>query len=98
MPEWILTERDGAVLIPVRVQPRASRDAIVGVHNGALKVLLTAPPVEGEANEALVALLARRLGVPKRDVQIVQGATGRQKLVAVRGTTVAAVQALVGAK
>jgi hypothetical protein len=96
VPDLVLTEREGAVLIPVRVQPRASRDAIAGIHDGALKVALTAPPVEGEANAALVAFLAKKLGVAKRDVEIVQGATGRQKLVAVRGTTMAAVRALVG--
>jgi uncharacterized protein (TIGR00251 family) len=95
MSDLPLSERDGAVLIPVRVQPRASREAVTGVHDGALKIALTAPPVEGEANLALVAFLAKQLGVPKRDVQIVQGATGRQKLVAVRGTTVARVRALV---
>lgn len=89
-----VSERDGTVLIPVRVQPRASRDAIVGVHDGALKVALRAPPVEGEANAALVAFLAKKLGVAKREVSIVQGATGRQKLVAVRGITAEAARAL----
>lgn len=87
-----LGERGGVVTIPVRVQPRASRDAITGTHDGALKVSLTAPPVDGEANAALIALLAKVLGVPKRDVEITQGTTGRQKIVAVSGLTLAAVR------
>lgn len=87
-----LAERGGAVTIAVRVQPRASRDAIAGTHDGALKVALTAPPVDGEANAALIAFLAKFLGVPKRDVEITQGSTGRQKVVAVRGLTLAAVR------
>lgn len=95
-----ITERDGAVLVPVRVQPRASRNAVLGEHDGAVKIALTAPPVDGEANAALVAFLAKHLGVARRDVEIVQGATGRSKLVAVRGTTADAVRAqlLVGSK
>jgi uncharacterized protein (TIGR00251 family) len=91
-----LSERDGAVWIPVRVQPRASRDAVVGELDGALKIALTAPPVDGEANAALVAFLAKKLGVPKRDVTLVAGATGRSKTVAVRGVTPDAVRALLG--
>ena len=87
-----LAERGGVVTIAVRVQPRASRDAIAGTHDGALKVALTAPPVDGEANAALIAFLAKFLGVPKRDVEITQGSTGRQKVVAVRGLTLAAVR------
>jgi uncharacterized protein (TIGR00251 family) len=96
--ELRVTERDGALHVAVRVQPRASRDAVAGVRDGALRVALTAPPVDGEANAALVAFLAKQLGVPRRDVAIVQGATGRQKVVAVRGTTVDAIRALARAK
>jgi uncharacterized protein (TIGR00251 family) len=90
-----LEVRDGAVRLRVRVAPRAAREAILGVHDGALKVSLTAPPVEGEANQALCALLAKRLGVAKRAVSIVQGQSARLKLVEVSGVDVGAVQALV---
>lgn len=69
----------------VRVSPRASREAIAGEHDGALKVALTAPPVEGAANAALVKLLAKRLGVSKSAVRIVSGETGRNKRVEVDG-------------
>ncbi|AKF10171.1 Hypothetical protein DB32_007320 [Sandaracinus amylolyticus] len=75
--------------------PRSSRDAILGVHDGAMKVALTAPPVEGEANAALVALLAKKLGVAKRDVVLLRGETSRAKRVEVRGVAADAVRALV---
>ncbi|HKM90194.1 MAG TPA: DUF167 domain-containing protein [Candidatus Acidoferrales bacterium] len=87
-------ESDGEVRFAVRVQPRASRNAIEGVRDGALRIRLTAPPVEGEANEALVRLLAARLNVPKSAVRIVSGERGRTKRVAVRGVTAAQVRAL----
>jgi uncharacterized protein (TIGR00251 family) len=87
--------RDGAVRLTVHVQPRASRSEIVGLHGAALKVRLQAPPVDGAANAALVALLADRLGVPRRAVRIVAGATSRAKTVEVDGTTEGAVRALV---
>ena len=83
-----LTERDGACLVPVRAQPRASRTAIQGVHAGALKVQLQAPPVDGAANDALVAWLAREvLGLPPRDVRLIRGEASRDKLLAVSGRT-----------
>ena len=85
----------GAVRFAVRVQPRGSREGVEGVHGGALKVRLTAPPVDGAANEALVSLLAVLLKVPKRDVSIVGGATSRSKQVEVRGVDAARIQALV---
>lgn len=71
------------VRFDVRVQPRASRNEIVGEHEGALRVRLTAPPVNDAANEALVDLLAKLLHVAKRDVRIVAGATSRRKVVEV---------------
>ncbi|MBX6332275.1 MAG: DUF167 domain-containing protein [Gemmatimonadaceae bacterium] len=82
----------------MRVQPRAARTAIEGVHAGTLKVRLTAPPVDGAANEALVELLADRLGVPKRAVVIVGGASARTKVVEVDGVDVARVRLLTGGR
>lgn len=90
-----VTESGGRVRFEVRVVPRASRDAIVGEHAGALKVALTAPPVEGAANAALVALLGASLGVPKRAVTLVRGDTARQKTIEVAGSSAEAVRALV---
>jgi hypothetical protein len=67
----------------VRVQPRASRDEFAGVREGVLRVRLRAPPVEGAANEALIAFLADELGIPRRDVRIVSGFGSRTKIVEV---------------
>lgn len=71
----------------VRVAPRASRDAIEGEHGGALKIRLTAPPVDDRANESMRRLLAGRLKVPLSAVRIVAGEKGRTKRVAVSGVT-----------
>ena len=72
--------------ITVRVIPRSKRNSIEWM-SGELRVCLTAPPVDGAANNALVALLAERLGIAKRDISVVHGATGRQKIVEVSGMT-----------
>ena len=86
--------RGSSVRVSVHVQPRATRSEIVGLHGAALKVRLHAPPVDGAANEALVALLAERLGVARRSVRVVAGLSSRAKTVEVDGTTEAAVRAL----
>ena len=90
-----LIEKDGEIVFQVRVKPRASREAIEGERDGALVVRLTAPPVEGEANEALVRLLAARLHVSKSAVKIVSGERSRLKRMAVRGVTAEQVEGLV---
>jgi uncharacterized protein (TIGR00251 family) len=80
-----LRETPEGVDFSVRVQPRASRDAITGEREGVLVVRLTAAPVEGAANRALVRFLGRTLGVAPSAVTIVSGAGGRRKRVAVSG-------------
>lgn len=75
--------RHGAAL-PVRVTPRASRNEIVEIlSDQTVKIRLTAPPVEGKANEELIKFLSDVLGVPKTSMEIVAGATGRDKLVSI---------------
>jgi uncharacterized protein len=74
--------------INVRVIPRSSRNSIERTPGG-LRMRLTAPPVDGAANDALVSLLAERLGIAKRDISVVHGATSRQKIVEVNGITAA---------
>ena len=91
-----ILEKDGVVSFAVRVQPRASRDEIVGEWQEGLKIRLSAPPVDDRANEALRRLLATRLKVPLSAVRIASGERGRTKRVEIRGVTVAAVQALTG--
>ncbi len=72
--------------ITVRVIPRSKRNSIEWTPGG-FRVRLTAPPVDGAANDALVALLAERLGIAKRDISVVHGMTSRQKIVEVSGMT-----------
>lgn len=79
---------DGAgTVIPIRAVPRAARDALDSLTEGALRVRLAAPPVEGAANKALLAFMAGALGVPKRDLELLSGERGRHKLLRVRGLT-----------
>jgi len=91
----------GGIRLVVRAQPRASRSAVVGpIDDGrgavALKVAVAAPPVEGAANEAIVALLAQVLGVPKRSVTIARGETGKSKQIDVAGIDLATAEERLG--
>ncbi len=82
-----VAERGGVVVFLVRVQPRASRNALEGEWQGALKVRLTAPPVDDCANDALRRLLAEHLEIPVTAVRILSGERSRTKRVEVRGTS-----------
>lgn len=77
----------GQVELAVLVQPRASRTKVVGEHDGRLKIALAAPPVDGEANAALIEFLSDTLGVRKADVTLLDGDTSRRKRLAVRGVS-----------
>lgn len=79
--------------VSIRLQPRSSRDQVLGERDGAIAIKLQAPPVDGEANAALLRFVARRLGVPPRDVTLVRGATSRSKWIAVQGRSAAQVRA-----
>ena len=83
------TERDGALKFEVRVVPRASKTAVAGEHDGALKVRVAAPPVGGAANAELTRFLAKSLNVPARSVEIVGGHTSKTKVVRVGGARAA---------
>ena len=74
---------DGVLSLRVRVQPGASRDAILGESGGELRIRLTARPVEGAANAALIGLLAKTLGVPKSAIHLISGGASRSKLLRV---------------
>lgn len=76
----------------VKVHPRAKKDAVTGIIGDALKVALTAPPVEGKANESCIRLLAEFLRVPRSSVTIAAGETSRNKVVRVQGLTAAQVE------
>ena len=72
------TRPEGAV-VPVRVQPRARRDEIVGWDGSTLRIRVTAPPVDGRANDAVITVLAEAFGVPRASVGLVSGATNPNK-------------------
>ena len=95
--EVALTQHGNAVRFAVRVVPRSGRSSIEGALGGALKVRLAAPPVDGAANEALVAFLAGALGVPKRAVRIIRGERSKSKVVEVAGVTAATVRSAASA-
>jgi uncharacterized protein len=82
-----ITSAESGAALAVHVVPHASKNEIKGRHGDAIKIRLTAPPVEGAANEALIAFLAERLGVPNRQLEIISGATSRDKLVVIVGLT-----------
>ena len=83
MPRWYHWDGDILVL-QVHVQPRARQDEIVGPHGDALKIRITAPPVDGKANRHLIAFLARTFGVARSEVQLAGGAAGRRKRFRIR--------------
>lgn len=91
-------EGPAGVSLKVKVQPRASRNAIVGLIGDAVKVALTSPPVEGAANAACIEFFAGLFGVPKSRVSIVSGSKSRDKIILVQGLNKAAVQAVLAGK
>jgi hypothetical protein len=82
------------VELSLLVQPRASRTRVLGEHDGMLKLQLAAPPVDGEANAALVEFLAKLLGVPRRQVSLIAGDASRRKRVSIQGVESAQVEAV----
>lgn len=83
--DYLAEGRDGAVLIRVYAQPKASRTRIAGLHGEAVKVAVTSPPVDGKANAAILTYLAELFGVAKRDVVLVTGQSSRQKTFQIAG-------------
>lgn len=92
----MIEKRSGTIRLRVRVQPRASRTEVVGEHDGALKVRVAAPPVDGDANRELVRFLAKALGLASSQVRLVSGATGRSKTLEITGADAAAVRVAFG--
>lgn len=77
--------RDGLLILTCHLQPKARADEIVGLHGDALKIRITAPPVEGKANRHLIQFLAKLCGVRQQDVELISGETARAKRIAIRG-------------
>ncbi len=79
----VLNTRDNSVVLPCWIQPRASRNKIVGIHDGNVKISLTAPPVDGKANAELIKFISRSLKISKGSIDIISGESSRRKLLAV---------------
>lgn len=82
---YLRTQPDGSLLLKLFVQPKASRNEIAGLHNGALKLRLTTPPIEGRANKAVIAFVAKLLHLPKSSVSIKSGLQNRNKEILILG-------------
>ena len=92
------TENDTSITFTVRVIPRSSRTEIVGEHDGALKIKLKSPPVDGAANEELIRFLSKLLSVPRSNIEIVNGETSRSKRMRVSGIKSVQINAILQAK
>jgi uncharacterized protein (TIGR00251 family) len=82
-----LVERSDGYILPVRAQPGARKNAIVGEHDGALKVTVSAPPQDGRANEAIVEVLRKALGLKRSQVELLSGEKSRDKKFLIRGAS-----------
>jgi len=89
IPPAFLREQEGAVLLALKVQPRASRNEIAGPLGPQLKLKVMAPPVDSAANEAVVEFLAEHLGLPRRAVSLVRGQTSPHKTIRLDGISLA---------
>jgi uncharacterized protein (TIGR00251 family) len=87
---------ENGVTISLRVLPRSPRTQVDGVHDGALRLRVSAPPVEGAANAAIIDFLRKQFKVRKSDIEIIQGETSRQKVVFVAGIDAAAARKALG--
>jgi uncharacterized protein (TIGR00251 family) len=92
-----ITDHEDGCVLPVRAQPGARRPGVQGEQAGALKVAVSAPPQDGRANEALVEALREALGVRRSQVELLAGATGRDKKFLIRGLTRAELERRVAA-
>lgn len=94
---WKMQASPGALVLNLHVQPGARKTEIVGLHGASLKIRLAAPPVDGKANDCLIAFLAEQLGVPRAQMELVSGTTSRLKRLRVTGVSEQAVARLVSA-
>ena len=99
MSTAMLREVAGGVTLSVRAQPGAKKTAILGIYGegdaAQLKIAVQAPPVEGRANEALVAFLAETFGVPKRSVELMSGELSRSKVFLLHGFSIASAKSTI---
>ncbi len=89
----MIRDIEGGVIIDILVVPRASRSRLGPVHGDRIKVSVTAPPVDGKANQAVIEILAKTLGVRRSHIEIISGHTSRRKTIKVSGIDSAALRA-----
>lgn len=89
-----LKERESGLILEVHVQPKAARNEVAGTYLDCLKLRLTAPPVEGQANKECLKYLSELLKVPRSHMEIVQGAKSRQKSILIHGASMELVEAV----
>lgn len=87
MNEWLRVAADGRITLTLHIQPGAKKTEFAGLHGGALKIRLAAPPVDGKANEALIKFVAEILKLPKSAVNLKSGQTSRRKVLEVSGSS-----------
>jgi hypothetical protein len=85
--ELLCTQKEDGIILSVYVQPRARRLELAGIIEGSLKVLLTAPPLEGKANEQLISLLSKKLDIKKKAITLLRGEKARNKSIKIEGLT-----------
>jgi len=83
---YLTVKDDHEIVLSLYIQPKSSRDRIAGLHDGAVKINITAPPVEGKANKRVIAFLSRLLKIPKSSITIMSGLQGRKKKVVICGS------------
>ncbi len=90
-----LKEEDGGIVLYAHIQPRAARDKVVGTHGEALKISLTAPPVDNKANAALIDFLSLLFDIPKSRVRLKSGEQSRIKRLAIKGLSLSRAQQII---
>lgn len=93
MADWLQAQGENVVLT-LHIQPGAKKTEVAGIHGDALKIRLAAPPVDGKANDALLAFVAQSLGLAKRNVVLLSGQTSRSKRVGVNGVEIEQIRSL----
>jgi hypothetical protein len=93
---YLIEQQDSSLLLTVYIQPRASRNRIAGLHGEAVKLCITAPPVDGKANSAVVAYLADLFSLPKQDIALKSGRQSRTKRLVIKNISLTEATRLLG--
>ena len=91
-PCYLQELQDGSVALTLHIQPKASQNRFQGIHDNALKLAITAPPVDGKANKAVIAFLAKFFGIAKSELSITSGHQSRRKRCLLKGASLAEIQ------